>query len=65
MGVPGKELAATSEKRKDLLRRYSPPVPVDAVFEVQHSQPPDIHVEHVVIKDALWREKREKKHIRA
>lgn len=52
----GKEPAATGDKRKDLLRCYSPPVSVNAVFEVEHSQPPDVHVEHVVIKDALWRE---------
>lgn len=43
-----------SDKRKGLLRCYSPPVSVDAIFEVQHSQPPDVHIEHVVIKDALW-----------
>lgn len=38
---------------RHLLRRYSPPVSVNAIFEVQHSQPPDVHVQHVVIKDIL------------
>lgn len=43
-----------------LLRRYSSPVSVNAIFEIQHSQPPDIHIQHVVIEDILWGEK--KKH---
>lgn len=55
-----KELAVMPGKSKDLLRCYSPPVSVNAVFEVQHSQPPDVHIEHVVIKDALWWENRKK-----
>lgn len=56
------ELAAMSDKRKDLLRCYSPPVSVDTVLEVQHSQPPDVHIEHVVIKDALWWENRKNRY---
>lgn len=51
----GKERAR--ETSRHLLRRYSPPVSVNAIFEVQHSQPPDVHIQHVVIEDILWGEK--------
>lgn len=46
------------ETSRHLLGRYSPPVSVNAIFEVQHSQPPDVHIEHVVIEDILWRGKK-------
>lgn len=36
-----------------LLRGHSPPVSVNAVFKVQHGQPPDVHIQHVVIEDVL------------
>lgn len=41
------------ETSRHLLRCYSPPVSVNAIFEVKHSQPPDVHIQHVVIEDIL------------
>lgn len=38
---------------RHLLRCYSPPVSVNTIFEVEHSQPPDVHIQHVVIEDIL------------
>ena len=43
----------TKERERHLLRRYSPPVSVNAIFEVEHSQPPNVHIQHVVIEDIL------------
>lgn len=43
---------------RHLLRRYSPPVSVDAIFEVEHSKPPNVHIQHVVIEDILWERKK-------
>lgn len=40
-------------ERRHSLRRHSPPVSVDAVLEVQHGQPPHVHVQHVVVDDVL------------
>lgn len=45
--------ARRKRERRHSLRRHSPPVSVDAVLEVQHSQPPHVHVQHVVIDDVL------------
>ena len=32
---------------------HSPPVAVNAIFEVEYSKPPDIHVKHVVVENIL------------
>lgn len=40
------------------LRRHSPPVSVDAVLEVEHGQPPHVHVQHVVVEDVLQDKKK-------
>lgn len=42
------------QQSRHLLRRCSPPVSLNAILEVQHSEPPDVHVEHVIITDILW-----------
>lgn len=52
-----KMISVSKEGSRHLLRRYSPPVSVNAIFEVQHSQPPDIHIEHVIIEDILWKKR--------
>lgn len=36
-------------RREEILWCDSPPVPVDAVFEVEHSQPSDVHIQHEVV----------------
>lgn len=40
------------------LRRHSPPVSVDAVLEVEHGQPPHVHIQHVVVEDVLQDKKK-------
>ena len=40
--------------RRYSLWGHSPPVAVNAIFEVEHSKPPDIHIQHVVVEDILW-----------
>lgn len=51
--VRGRRRGGSGSVGRHSLRRHSPPVSVDAVLEVQHGQPPHVHVQHVVVDDVL------------